>query len=66
MDIIAYGREPAALTGLTKEALAARNQLIDEATAMGFKKLRITGQRIQSSSSGNPGQFIDITVDLTK
>lgn len=65
-DVVVYGEGTTPLTGLTREALAARTQLIEEAKALGFKKLRITGQRIQSSSSGNPGHPIDITVDLTK
>jgi hypothetical protein len=65
-DVVVYGRSPSNLTGLTKEALAARTQLIEEAKALGFQKLKITGQRIPSSSSGNPGHPIDITVDLTK
>ena len=65
-DVVVYGRGPSNLTGLTREALAARTQLINEAKAWGFKKLRITGQRVQSSSSANPGHVIDITIDLTK
>lgn len=65
-DVVVYGRDPSNLTGLTKEALAARTQLVNEAIVWGFKKLRITGQRIQSSSSANPGHTIDITIDLTK
>ena len=65
-DVVVYGRSTSNLTGLAKEALAARTQLIEEAKALGFKKLKITGQRVESSSSGNPGHPIDITVDLTK
>jgi hypothetical protein len=65
-DVAVYGRSPSNLTGLTKEALAARTELIEEAKALGFKKLRITAQRVPNSSSGNPGHAIDITVDLTK
>lgn len=65
-DVVVYSRSPSSLTGLTRDALAARTQLIEEAKVLGFKKLRITGQRIQSSSSGNPGHTIDITVDLEK
>jgi hypothetical protein len=64
-DVVVYGRAQSKLTGLTKEALAARTQLIEEAKELGFKKLKITGQRVPSSSSGNPGHAIDITVDLT-
>ncbi len=63
-DLVVYGRSPANLTGLTMEALAARTQLIEEARSLGFKTLKITGQRTQGSSSGNPGHLIDIAVDL--
>jgi hypothetical protein len=65
-NVVVYGRSPFRMTGLTKEALAARTQLIKEAKAFGFKTLKLAGQRVQSSSSGNPGHPIDITVDLTK
>lgn len=65
-DVVVFGRSPANLSGLTREALAARTQLIKEAKTLGFKKLKITGQRVASSSSGNPGHKIDITIDLTK
>jgi hypothetical protein len=46
--------------------LAARTQLINEARAMGFERLRITGQRVASSSSANPGHLVDLIMDLTK
>ena len=65
-DVVVYGEGTTPLTDLTREAFAARTQLIEEAKALGFKKLRITGQRVQTSSSGNPGHVIDITIDLTK
>jgi hypothetical protein len=65
-DVVVYGRGSSSLAGLTKEALAARTQLVNEAEAWGFEKLRITGQRVQSSSSANPGHTIDITIDLTR
>jgi hypothetical protein len=65
-DVVVYGRGPSVLTGLTKEALAARRQLVTEAKVWGFKMLRITGRRVLGSSSANPGHTIDITIDLTK
>ncbi len=65
-DITVYGRSQTKMTGLGKAAFAARSQLIDEAKALGFNTLRIMGQRVQSSSSANPGHLVDITVDLTK
>jgi hypothetical protein len=54
-DAVVYGRSPSALTGLTRDALAARTRLIEEIKGLGFKTLIITGQRIASSSSGTPG-----------
>ena len=65
-DIAIYGEGTAPLTGLRNEVFAARTQIINEAKAMGFEQLRITGQRVAKSSSANPGHLIDITVDLTK
>ncbi len=65
-DVVVYGRSQTKMTGLRKEALAARTHLIQEAKALGFKTLKIAGQRVQSGSSGNPGHFVEITVDLTK
>ena len=65
-DVAVFGRSSSTLTGLTKEALAIRTLLIKEAKRLGFKTLRITGQRLESSTSGNPGHAVDITVDLTK
>lgn len=61
-----HGEGSKPLTGLSREAVAARTQLINEAKAPGFKKLRITGQRIASGSSGDPGHPIDITIELTR
>jgi hypothetical protein len=65
-SVVVYPRGSSKLTGLTRETLAARTQLKNEAKAWGFEKLRITGQRVQSSSSANPGHAIDITIDLTR
>jgi hypothetical protein len=40
-----------------------RRQLADEARALGFEELRVTGTRI---SGANPGKAVDVTIDLTK
>jgi hypothetical protein len=64
-DVVVYGRGPSNLTGLTREALAARTRLINEAKGWGFRTLRITGHRLPSSSSANPGHMIDLRIDLT-
>ncbi len=65
-DVVIYGDKPIPLTGLTNEIFAARRQLIEEAKAMGFKELQITGKRVLNSSSANPGHIVDVTIDLTK
>ena len=65
-DIVVYGEGTAPLTGLRAEVFAARKQLIDEAKSMGFKRLRLSGKRVASSSSANPGHIVDLFVDLTK
>jgi len=65
-DIAVYGRGSEPLTGLTKDVLAARSELISEAKRLGFKQLRITGTRGLSSSSASPGKRVNIIIDLTK
>ena len=65
-EVAIYGRSATNLSGLTREALAARTQMIAEVKGMGFRSLRITGRRVASSSSGNPGHAIDPTVDLAR
>jgi hypothetical protein len=65
-DAVIYGEGVTPLTGLTKEVLAARTQLITEARAMGFERLRITGHRVASSSSANPGHLVDLSIDLSE
>jgi hypothetical protein len=49
-----------------KEVLRMRKQLMDEAKALGFDELRLSGQRVESSSSANPGKMVDETIDLNK
>lgn len=65
-DIVVFAESAGNLTGLTKEALAARTHLIHEAQLLGFRRLTITGRRVENSSSGNPGHPVSFTVDLTK
>lgn len=65
-DIIVYGRTDEPLIGLTKEVFAARRAIVEEAKAHGFKKLRFTGRRVETSSSARPGKEVDVTIDLSK
>jgi hypothetical protein len=37
-----------------------------DARAAGFEILRLSRQRVASSSSANPGKVVDIIIDLTK
>jgi RHS repeat-associated protein len=43
------------------EVFAMRQQLADEARALGFDQLRITGTRL---SGAKPGKAVDVTIDL--
>ncbi|MDM8522301.1 hypothetical protein QUF80_02925 [Desulfococcaceae bacterium HSG8] len=63
-DIAIYGRDEVPLTGLSKTFLVLRTQFVKAARKMGFRKLRITGERAKRSTSASPGKEIDITVDL--
>ena len=63
-DVVIYGQGQ--LSGLLRELLQAKTQLIHEAKAAGFDTLHITGRRVSGSSSAHPGKVIDVTVDLTK
>ncbi|MBL8193088.1 MAG: hypothetical protein JNM06_04650, partial [Blastocatellia bacterium] len=65
-DIAIFGRGKEALTGLTREVLAARTQLAAEAKSLGFTELKITGKRVLTSTSANPGKAVEVTIDLTK
>ena len=63
-DIVVYGQ--GRFSGLLREILQAKTQLINDAKAAGFETLRITGQRAPGSSSANPGRMVDMIIDLTK
>ncbi len=63
-DIAIFGRGSQPLTGLSPEVFAARTRLINDARALGFKRLRISATRVETSSSANPGKKIDRTIDL--
>ena len=63
-DVVIYGQGQ--LSGLLRELLQAKAQLINQARAAGFETLRLSGQRVVSSSSANPGKVVDVIIDLTK
>jgi hypothetical protein len=63
-DVTIFPRTAKPLTGLLREVLGARSQLAGEMRELGFERLRITGKRVATSSSANPGKEIDITIDL--
>ncbi|MGH9905631.1 MAG: hypothetical protein ACRD8U_08630 [Pyrinomonadaceae bacterium] len=63
-DIAIYGRGTEPLTGLAREILSARSQLAAEARALGFKELQITGKRVATSTSANPGHEVNVTMRL--
>ena len=62
--VFATGGTP--LSGLGREALEARSQLYDQVRSMGFDKLRITANRVGTSTSAKPGKLPDYLIDLTK
>ncbi|MDX2226295.1 MAG: hypothetical protein SFY92_04255 [Verrucomicrobiae bacterium] len=62
-DIAVYPRGATSFEIGTREVLALRNQLAEQARAMGFESLRITGKRL---TGANPGKTVDVTIDLTK
>ena len=64
-DMTIFPRSPRPLTGLTKDILAARSYLMKEVRDLGFDNLRITGKRLESSTSTNPGHTVDLVIDLT-
>ncbi len=46
--------------------LAARKELAQLVKDLGFKRLRISGVRIEGSTFANPGKTPDVIIDLTK
>jgi hypothetical protein len=67
-DVAIYNRESGAYTGVLRDVLAARRQIIDDAKGWGFKTLEIRGIRVpNTSTSANPGKIVDLPpIDLTK
>jgi hypothetical protein len=65
-DVTIFPRAAEPLTGLNREILAARTQLINEIRTQEFKQLRITGKRLATSSSAFPGKEIDVTLDVSR
>jgi len=63
-DVAIYNQEGKPFSGLLRDMLAARSQIIEEAKSMGFQNLRISGIRVSGSTSANPGKGIDITIPL--
>jgi hypothetical protein len=63
-DVVIYAQGQ--LSGLLRELLQAKTQLVNEAKAAGFDTLRITARRVPGSSSAYPGKTIDVTIDLTR
>ncbi len=61
-DIAVYPRGAGSLRLGAAEVLAMREQLANEARALGFEELRITGTRF---SGANPGKAVDVTIHLT-
>ena len=66
-DVIIYPRSQTALKGLiSREMFKLRSEIIDAARQLGFKGIRITGQRAEHSTSANPGHSVDIFIRFQK
>ena len=66
-DIAVYGANGDLVNQVHGSALVGiRNALAIEAANAGFDTLRITGVRVRSSSSVNPGHVIDRVIDLER
>lgn len=65
-DIVVFEVSGKVLRGLKRDVLTARSLLIDEAIKLGFTALRLTGTRLPTSSSAQPGHQVDILIDLTR
>lgn len=66
-DVVIYPRTQTALKGLVlPEMLKLKSEIIDAAYQLGFKGVRITGQRSEHSTSANPGNIVDISVRFTR
>lgn len=60
-DIAVFPKGADKLDVGAREVLKIRNGLADEAASQGFRRLRITGERV---SGANPGKKINVKVDL--
>jgi hypothetical protein len=67
-DIAVYGTGSASLAGKVgvRGVFRIRNQLAKEASELGFDELRISGTRVEGSSSANPGHKPDVRMKLDK
>ncbi len=64
-DVSVYGEQGnKALTGLQKDIFRATKQIKEYAKEQGFVKLKISGNRLESSSSARPGHDVDLSWDL--
>jgi hypothetical protein len=63
-DIAIYGI--GIQTGLLKDTLQLRSQAASVAAAWGFRELRISAERGLQSTSANPGQGLELRVELKR
>ena len=64
-DVCIYPQASAVpLDGLTRELVAAKNELVRDARRWGFKELRIVGTRAPNSTAATPGRQVDILILL--
>ena len=66
-DLIIYADDGTLVNQVgAREFLVLREQVAREAADAGFDTLRITGVRLPTSSSANPGKTIDRVIDLSR
>jgi hypothetical protein len=60
-DVAVFGRKGhEALTGVQKEIFRGAAELKQFAKEQGFKRLEITGRRVETSSSDRPGHNVNL------
>jgi len=66
-DLVIYADDGTLVNQVgAQQFLALRDQVAREAAGAGFDTLRITGVRVPTSSSANPGKTIDRVIDLSR
>ena len=63
-EICIYVDNGPSISGVTKDLIRAREQLVDDARRWGFRELRLQGKRASNSTSATPGRQVDILISI--